>query len=189
MKGLDNIHAEEEQSSRAVSPVIGVILMVAITVILAAVIATFVLGLGEQVSDTTPSASWSSSDEAGDSAHTVDSDTEDLKVMEFRHGGGDSIDRDNLEISAEQELTLREGDDEEVTITLEATGDDTLRAGSTLELQITDVDADDSSEADGVEYEVFDDGEEVSLIWESGGTSATLRTHSFSEEFTIEYEN
>jgi len=33
----------------AVSPVIGVILMVAITVILAAVIGTFVLGLGDQV--------------------------------------------------------------------------------------------------------------------------------------------
>ena len=42
----------------AVSPVIGVILMVAITVILAAVIATFVLGLGEQVSSTTPTASF-----------------------------------------------------------------------------------------------------------------------------------
>ncbi|ELK55548.1 flagellin-like protein, partial [Haloferax sp. BAB-2207] len=36
----------------AVSPVIGVILMVAITVILAAVIGTFVLGLGDQVGDT-----------------------------------------------------------------------------------------------------------------------------------------
>jgi flagellin-like protein len=42
----------------AVSPVIGVILMVAITVILAAVIATFVLGLGDQVSDTAPQASF-----------------------------------------------------------------------------------------------------------------------------------
>ncbi|WP_336327308.1 type IV pilin N-terminal domain-containing protein [Halovenus sp. HT40] len=42
----------------AVSPVIGVILMVAITVILAAVIATFVLGLGEQVSDTAPNANF-----------------------------------------------------------------------------------------------------------------------------------
>jgi flagellin-like protein len=38
-------------SNNAVSPVIGVILMVAITVILAAVIATFVLGLGDRVSD------------------------------------------------------------------------------------------------------------------------------------------
>jgi flagellin-like protein len=42
----------------AVSPVIGVILMVAITVILAAVIATFVLGLGDQVSSTAPQASF-----------------------------------------------------------------------------------------------------------------------------------
>ncbi|WP_148414254.1 type IV pilin [Haloferax sp. KTX1] len=44
--------------SRAVSPVIGVILMVAITVILAAVIGTFVLGLGDQVGDTAPQASF-----------------------------------------------------------------------------------------------------------------------------------
>jgi flagellin-like protein len=40
---------EEKTGGKAVSPVIGVILMVAITVILAAVIGTFVLGLGEQV--------------------------------------------------------------------------------------------------------------------------------------------
>jgi flagellin-like protein len=43
---------------QAVSPVIGVILMVAITVILAAVIGTFVLGLGDQVQNTTPQASF-----------------------------------------------------------------------------------------------------------------------------------
>ncbi|MDS0281548.1 type IV pilin N-terminal domain-containing protein [Haloarcula onubensis] len=42
----------------AVSPVIGVILMVAITVILAAVIATFVLGLGDAVSNNAPQASF-----------------------------------------------------------------------------------------------------------------------------------
>lgn len=44
---------------QAVSPVIGVILMVAITVILAAVIGTFVLGLGDQVQNNAPSASFS----------------------------------------------------------------------------------------------------------------------------------
>ncbi|RLM89171.1 type IV pilin [Halobellus sp. Atlit-38R] len=43
---------------RAVSPVIGVILMVAITVILAAVIGTFVLGLGDKVDSTTPRAAF-----------------------------------------------------------------------------------------------------------------------------------
>ena len=40
----------QQHSDAGVSPVIGVILMVAITVILAAVIGTFVLGLGDSVS-------------------------------------------------------------------------------------------------------------------------------------------
>lgn len=51
---------------RAVSPVIGVILMVAITVILAAVIGTFVLGLGNQVQNTAPQASFAFNGGAGD---------------------------------------------------------------------------------------------------------------------------
>jgi len=45
-------------SERAVSPVIGVILMVAITVILSAIIGTFVLGLSDQVQPTSPQASF-----------------------------------------------------------------------------------------------------------------------------------
>jgi flagellin-like protein len=52
MESNTQFHADDD---RAVSPVIGVILMVAITVILAAVIGTFVLGLGENV-ETNPSA-------------------------------------------------------------------------------------------------------------------------------------
>jgi flagellin-like protein len=55
---LTNLFGNESEDGRAVSPVIGVILMVAITVILAAVIATFVLGLGESVSDSAPQASF-----------------------------------------------------------------------------------------------------------------------------------
>lgn len=47
-------------SDRAVSPVISVILMVAVTVILAAVIATFVLGLGEDVQDPGPNVGQTS---------------------------------------------------------------------------------------------------------------------------------
>lgn len=43
-------------TDRAVSPVIGVILMVAITVILAAVIGVFVMGLGDEIGDTAPTA-------------------------------------------------------------------------------------------------------------------------------------
>ena len=63
-----------------VSPVIGVILMVAITVILAAVIATFVLGLGEQVSNTAPQASFSFDYASGSPGE-----------LTVTHDGGDTI--------------------------------------------------------------------------------------------------
>lgn len=52
-----------DEEDRAVSPVIGVILMVAITVILAAVIGTFVLNLSQNTGDTAPTASLSFADE------------------------------------------------------------------------------------------------------------------------------
>jgi flagellin-like protein len=67
----------------AVSPVIGVILMVAITVILAAVIATFVLGLGEQVSSTSPQASFTFQF----SEENANTDG----VLSITHDGGDTI--------------------------------------------------------------------------------------------------
>jgi len=47
------------RDDNAVSPVIGVILMVAITVILAAVIASFVLGLGDSTDEVQPNTSFS----------------------------------------------------------------------------------------------------------------------------------
>ena len=56
----------ETRDDDAVSPVIGVILMVAITVILAAVIGTFVLGLGDQVSEN-PTAGVSVDQQANES--------------------------------------------------------------------------------------------------------------------------
>ncbi|WP_080505241.1 type IV pilin [Halorubrum aethiopicum] len=71
---------------RAVSPVIGVILMVAITVILAAVIGTFVLGLGDSLGDSQPTAQLDVSiDEANN--QTI-----------IEHAGGDSIDSDSLRV-------------------------------------------------------------------------------------------
>ncbi|WP_367175892.1 type IV pilin [Haloarcula rubripromontorii] len=70
----------------AVSPVIGVILMVAITVILAAVIASFVLGLGDQAQQATPQASFSWEYDASASS-------ENLTIT---HDGGDSIEAQEL---------------------------------------------------------------------------------------------
>ncbi|WP_324758760.1 type IV pilin N-terminal domain-containing protein [Haloarcula montana] len=71
----------------AVSPVIGVILMVAITVILAAVIATFVLGLGDQVSNTAPQATFSFDYEAAGGGSGE---------LTITHDGGDSISETEL---------------------------------------------------------------------------------------------
>jgi len=73
----------------AVSPVIGVILMVAITVILAAVIATFVLGLGDQISSTAPQASFSFDyEESGGGAYDGN--------LTVTHNGGNSITANEL---------------------------------------------------------------------------------------------
>ena len=66
----------------AVSPVIGVILMVAITVILAAVVGAFALGLGGQ-QDSVPQASW-----------TVSTPTD--RKATIVHNGGDAVADENL---------------------------------------------------------------------------------------------
>ena len=68
---------------RGVSPVIGVILMVAITVILAAVIGAFVLGLGDQASQSAPQAQIS--------VDSVDAGEDNVTL---RHGGGQTIELD-----------------------------------------------------------------------------------------------
>jgi flagellin-like protein len=75
-----NLRKQLGTEERGVSPVIGVILMVAITVILAAVIGGFVLQLGSGVGDAAPQASIGVSDTnfANDS-------------IELRHSGGDTI--------------------------------------------------------------------------------------------------
>jgi flagellin-like protein len=89
MKITELFTADEE--NRAVSPVIGVILMVAITVILAAVIGTFVLGLGDQVQQTSPNANWNWDEDTA-------SGSPDLNLI---HEGGDSVDPARLSVSAD----------------------------------------------------------------------------------------
>ncbi|MDQ2073492.1 type IV pilin N-terminal domain-containing protein [Haloarcula sp. H-GB4] len=78
----------------AVSPVIGVILMVAITVILAAVIASFVLGLGDQAQQATPQASFSFDFDEG----TAPSGVSNQGVLSITHDGGDTIEGNSLYI-------------------------------------------------------------------------------------------
>jgi len=90
---------------RAVSPVIGVILMVAITVILAAVIGTFVLGLGDQIQSTTPSASFGF-DQSTETVYgtetsgsTGNGDQSEITTVTVTHESGSSIDETSLSVS------------------------------------------------------------------------------------------
>ena len=84
---------------QAVSPVIGVILMVAITVILAAVIGTFVLGLGDQVQNTTPQASFG----FDPGTETVNTNTEsaDITFITVTHESGDSISESDISVTVD----------------------------------------------------------------------------------------
>jgi len=78
---------------RAVSPVIGVILMVAITVILAAVIAAFVLDLGGSVSEEAQAGVNLDVDESGDGSVSVE--VTSLGNSDYVELGGD-VDTDEL---------------------------------------------------------------------------------------------
>jgi flagellin-like protein len=78
------------ETDRAVSPVIGVILMVAITVILAAVIGAFVLEIGDQ-QETAPNSSYDSEQQRifyTDNAN----DKSNLTTVEITHAGGSTND-------------------------------------------------------------------------------------------------
>jgi flagellin-like protein len=132
---------------RAVSPVIGVILMVAITVILAAVIGTFVLGLGQNV-QSTPQASFSFDFSPNGSGYNVN----------VAHEGGDTLNGDNAEAV---EVTYSNASS--AAEWLNSTSDNEISAGDQLN----------ASAATG---NIVDSGETVRVAWTgpNSESSATL---------------
>lgn len=83
-----NLKSAFDGDDRGVSPVIGVILMVAITVILAAVIGSFVLDLGDSV-QSAPQATFNY--ETSEAANGT------ITNITVTHEGGDSIDTARLQ--------------------------------------------------------------------------------------------
>ena len=144
-----NFHADE----KAVSPVIGVILMVAITVILAAVIGTFVLGLGDQVSSTAPQA-------------TFDFNFEDPDTLVITHEGGDRLTNTSLSIVVGSNTVYDQG----ANIT------------GWLEPQVwpTEITAGDSIQLDAKSG--THDGSTVRIVWHSssGGDTQTIARADWS---------
>ncbi|WP_229122660.1 type IV pilin [Halapricum desulfuricans] len=141
----------------AVSPVIGVILMVAITVILAAVIATFVLGLGESVSSTAPQAQFQEDYSPTDTNETDDfgetaTNASDTGILTVSHSGGDSISANNLYMVGSSEGNHTD----ERKAWSDAGVGDKVSAGTSIDYAVSDSDT-------------------VRVIWNNGeGNSAEL---------------
>jgi len=138
-------------NDRAVSPVIGVILMVAITVILAAVIGTFVIGLGDDLGNSAPQAS-------------IDATIDDGDVVSFTHRSGDRVNADEAFLSVSSGIQFVKGsgegaivDDDQRTAQL----DNDMTAGVTVSATV---------ENDG------SDTGTVNLIFDDGSRSATLKS-------------
>ena len=148
---LNELFADDD----AVSPVIGVILMVAITVILAAVIGTFVLGLGGQVQNNAPSAQFTFNEDGGD--------------LTITHDGGQTVDVDNMNVSGDGDIDAAAETDAECQQddwgAETWSGDGELSAGDSCTIPGTELSS----------------GEEVRITWESdeGGTSATLADYTY----------
>ncbi|QSG12489.1 Pilin/Flagellin, FlaG/FlaF family [Halapricum desulfuricans] len=108
----------------AVSPVIGVILMVAITVILAAVIASFVLGLGD-TTNTTPQASfefdYDNSTTPGSGTGLANSSIGGN--LTITHESGSTINSDRLSLTDDDGGTLTPWSDD-------------VQAGTSIDIQV-----------------------------------------------------
>ncbi|MFB6129392.1 MAG: type IV pilin [Salinigranum sp.] len=137
--------------TKAVSPVIGVILMVAITVILAAVIGTFVLGLGDQVSQSQPNANIGF-------AYSRPSGIDQVTIT---HKGGDKLDGNNLKVTAggntvvDNLTAIGTGANGEYNITTNNWGDKSITAGDQLVF----------NDGSGTVDTGISNGDKVRVIW------------------------
>lgn len=137
----------------AVSPVIGVILMVAITVILAAVVGSFVLGLPSEAETTVPTASFEFdyNPSGGSDGNGLWDGESDGGALTITHSGGDTLQAN--------EITLRD-DDSHGPIDGSALYSSEITAGDTGTVAIG-----------------ADDTVRITYSPENGDTSATIATY------------
>lgn len=147
--------------TRGVSPVVGVVLLVAIVVILASTVGVFVLGLAEENQTTTPTVvidAESGESSRGDdiltltveSGDVIDTENLDVRLKGARHGSSpDATDINQDEIDNEIGSELRAGESFVV-------GPDTTTASGGSGLDLSDA--------------------TVRFVWEDGGSSDVLWT-------------
>lgn len=117
--GKGNVLHTLSEDDDAVSPVIGVVLMVAITVVLGAIVAGFALGLEERETDTAPSAEF---------------EYDGANELTITHANGKEI--------PENTITITGHDDGPETV--DWTGDDDEEFGAGTSVTIDDVHPDDT---------------------------------------------
>lgn len=143
--------SETTGSDRAESPVIGVILMVAITVILAAIIGTFVLGLGGEIQNTNPQAGFSFSYDDGTTG--ADCSLGSDGQLTITHDSGETVDPAQVSVTDSDGSVPWDGNSDS---SCAATATE-ITAGSTMAV---DVDSDTT----------------VRVVWANTDQSATLGT-------------
>jgi len=152
----------------AVSPVIGVILMVAITVILAAVIATFVLGLGEQISETSPNTSFSfdiDDDTSPSDSWGTGAGSNADRYLTITHSGGPNIDAGQLgAVGFSGSVSSGSPDYSDFSTSTESWASDEMSAGDSADVYVAD-------------------GDTISIVWENeeGAESSVLQRFDVPE--------
>lgn len=163
MNQSTKFRGESPIQERAVSPVIGVILMVAITVILAAVIGVFVLGLGDELGDPAPSNSINI--EGPVDINLPEEGADGLEDIVISHEGGDSVEYGDVEVMFRD----HEGDSlvvDEERISFSDAVDAETDTFSSGDSHSVDLDEDIEQETDASDKLTADEGEyvEVTLV-------------------------
>ena len=134
----------------AVSPVIGVILMVAVTVVLSAAIGAFVLDIGNAVTEKQPNAVIE---------FEVDTDGPTDSVT-LRHNGGDELETDALRVTVDGTIAWEAGSTESGFTSSTNEWDDGVTSGDEL---VIEEDTEDITASSSVEL-VWQDGQRSSIL-------------------------
>jgi flagellin-like protein len=163
----------------AVSPVIGVVLMVAITVLLAATAATFFIGIGQDNSKSTPQVATS----FDYSQNTHSSGSYRIDSLKISHNSGDTVKAKNLDIvvsdaetydtssSSYSALNDRFQWDEFAGV---GSGDSKVSGGTSVKLEAGQ---DPLNGDDGLRL----DGATVKIVWDDPGSSSTFTLNTWQD--------
>ncbi|MXV62808.1 type IV pilin [Natronorubrum sp. JWXQ-INN-674] len=152
------------KEERAVSPVIGVVLMVAVTVILAAVIAAFVMGMGDDLQDDGIPANVGTDMNANSDWHP-DEDENEESLFYLSHQTGDSFSAENMRVVVRgennEELASFDSDSDWADVS-----DGHLSGDDTVSILVN------GESGDAIDEEEFDGGSTVEISMSTSADNA-----------------